>query len=399
MKYLLVSGFGTSITVDKRRLIIRTPSKKEAIEFYPHQIDYDTIIIDGHAGSISFEAIRWLMKHDITVLTLNWNGNLLASINPKEPNNGKLKVKQYSKYLDHKTRFEIAAKIIDEKIDKSYDLLKELSKYYDCIDVKQIKAAFAVESKIKKSGEVNDIRTYEGRVAAIYWDNLSKVFNVLYPEFHFVGRKNKTYSWNMNASDEINALLNYGYAVLESLCRKQINVIGLESCVGFVHEMDKSKTPLVYDLQELGRWIIDLSIIELLEEKVLGKSDFITTENYHIRLRERTARMLLEKIQCNLNKRVKYKGRNYTYENVLLGNVQDFANYIQDKSRDFAFAVPSIKINRNDNIEIKNALLNMTPEQRRELGINRNTLWYIKKNLVDGKRIKIYEKVKNKIAA
>jgi len=39
----------------------------------------------------------------------------------------------------------------------------------------------------------------------------------------------------------------------------------------------------------------------------------------------------------------------------------------------------------------------MTPEERRGLGINRNTLWYIQKNLREGKKIKIYDKVKAKI--
>ncbi len=86
MKPLLINGFGTSITVDKRKLIIDNRKNNDHLEFYPHQIDYDSIIIDGHTGNISFEAIRWLMKHDITVLTLNWNGNLLATINPKETN-------------------------------------------------------------------------------------------------------------------------------------------------------------------------------------------------------------------------------------------------------------------------------------------------------------------------
>lgn len=39
----------------------------------------------------------------------------------------------------------------------------------------------------------------------------------------------------MNASDEINALLNYGYAILESVTRKNINVVGLDQSVGFLH--------------------------------------------------------------------------------------------------------------------------------------------------------------------
>jgi len=33
----------------------------------------------------------------------------------------------------------------------------------------------------------------------------------------------------MNASDPINALLDYGYAILESMVRKDINTIGLMS--------------------------------------------------------------------------------------------------------------------------------------------------------------------------
>lgn len=398
MNPLLISGFGTSITVDKRKLIIDNKKNNEHLEFYPHQIDYDSIIIDGHTGNISFEAIRWLMKHDITILTLNWNGNLLATINPKETNVGKLRVKQYAKYLDTNARYNIASIIIEEKIKLSLNLLQELSLYHECIDINKIEKSFINEKIIiKGETDLNNLRTHEGRIATIYWDSLSKIFNELYPEFHYQGRRNKTNSWNMNASDEINALLNYGYAILESTSRKQINIVGLDSCVGFVHEMDKSKTPLVYDVQELGRWIIDLSVIQLLEEKQLKKSDFITTENYHIRLREQTAKKLIEKIQANYNNRTKYKGKNYTYENIILDNLMQLAGYILDKQDKLKFDIPAIKINRNDNIDIRDTLLNMTPEERRQLGINRNTLWYIKKNLREGKKVKVYDKVMTKI--
>ena len=78
-----------------------------------------------------------------------------------------------------------------------------------------------------------------------------KIFNKLNLEFHFVGRKDKTNSRNYNASDEINALLNYGYAILESEVRKSINGMGLDYSIGFLHEVNQSRTPLVYDIQEL----------------------------------------------------------------------------------------------------------------------------------------------------
>jgi CRISPR-associated protein Cas1 len=162
----------------------------------------------------------------------------------------------------------------------------------------------------------------------------------------------KSYFWNMNASDEVNALLNCGYAILESEIRKTINSIGLDSAVGFLHEVAASKTPLAYDMQELFRWLVDMSVIQLLEEKKLKKSDFIVTENYHIRLRETAAKMLIEKISLNLNRTTKYKSKNHTYQNILLDNVQHLANFMLGK-QSLQFNIPAVKIQRNDPLEFK----------------------------------------------
>lgn len=202
----------------------------------------------------------------------------------------------------------------------------------------------------------------------------------------------------MNASGEINALLNYGYAVLEAQVRKYINAVGLDPCVGYLYELAPSKQPLVYGLQELYRWIVDLSVIELLEEKKLKKSDFIVTESYHTRLRETTARLLVDSIKSTMNTRAAYKGKQHTYQTVLQDNVQLLANYVQDKQKELQFNVPGVQLKRNDDNAIREYILNMTPEQRNELGINKSTLWYIQKNLKEGKKVKLYEKVKAKLS-
>ena len=43
-------------------------------------------------------------------------------------------------------------------------------------------------------------------------------------------------SHQMNASDPVNVLLNYGYAVLESVSHKALSTSGLKPTVGFLHE-------------------------------------------------------------------------------------------------------------------------------------------------------------------
>lgn len=232
----------------------------------------------------------------------------------------------------------------------------------------------------------------------IYLTYLTKIFNKLNPEFNFTGRKNKSNSRNYNASDEINALLNYGYAVLESEIRKTINGIGLDYSVGFLHEINQSRTSLVYDIQELFRWLIDISVIQLLEEKKIKKSDFIITENYHTKLRENIAKLLIEKINSNFNARYNYKnGKNYSYQIILQDNMQQLANFIIGKKTEFDFVIPKIKLSRNDDLELREKILNMTPDERKKLRINKSTLWHIKKNLSEGKTPKIYKKILVKI--
>jgi CRISPR-associated protein Cas1 len=56
--------------------------------------------------------------------------------------------------------------------------------------------------------------------------------------------------------------------------------------------------------------------------------------------------------------------------------------------------MPAVPIKRNDDNATRDFILNMTPERRKELGINKSTLWYIQKKLRQGKKVKLYEKVK-----
>ncbi|MDE2589358.1 MAG: CRISPR-associated endonuclease Cas1, partial [Patescibacteria group bacterium] len=157
------------------------------------------------------------------------------------------------------------------------------------------------------------------------------------------------------------------------------------------------KTPLVYDFQELFRWIIDYSVIRILDENRLSKADFIVTENYHIRLRESTAKLLVEKITNNFNNKAPFRGKNYAYDLILLYKAQEFANYISGKNSKLDLSIPELKITDDDTLELKRKIMKMTPDQRKRLGINKSTLWYMKKNIAEGKNIKVYDKILSKL--
>ena len=136
--------------------------------------------------------MRWLSKHGINLTLLNWNGQLLANVIPEQPKSGKLRIKQYQKYLDSESRFEIALKIVQCKVKHSLNLLEELARFYESVDVMKIKKSIEKDDlfllDIMKNSEKQDISksikqlmTYEGRIAGIYHENLVKTFNQLNP--------------------------------------------------------------------------------------------------------------------------------------------------------------------------------------------------------------------------
>jgi hypothetical protein len=99
----------------------------------------------------------------------------------------------------------------------------------------------------------------------------------------------------------------------------------------------------------------------------------------------------------NFNTKVLYNGKYHSYQNILYENVRLLANYITGKSNALKFYIPEFKIDREDNTGLRNKILNMTIEERKKLDIRKNTLWYMKKHIKEGKRIKVYSKVMDKI--
>jgi CRISP-associated protein Cas1 len=81
-----------------------------------------------------------------------------------------------------------------------------------------------------------------------------------------------------NASDVINALLNYGYSVLSSEITKQIECIGLNPYYSFYHKNHESFQSLTYDLIESFQWIVEKTVYRLgntQNKKLQIKKNFI----------------------------------------------------------------------------------------------------------------------------
>ena len=125
----------------------------------------------------------------------------------------------------------------------------------------------------------------------------------------------------------VNAMLNYGYALLEAECLRAINTAGLDSHVGFLHEINPSKNSLAYDLQELFRFLVDMAIISLIESQKMYDKDFIRTETYSLRLKPSGAKKVTEEFNNWMNRKVPYKKQYVMWSYALLLKNREIAQY------------------------------------------------------------------------
>ncbi|MFG1414912.1 MAG: CRISPR-associated endonuclease Cas1 [Thermoplasmataceae archaeon] len=168
-----------------------------------------------------------------------------------------------------------------------------------------------------------------------------------------------------------------------------INALGLDASIGYLHEIAPSKHPLVYDLQELFGYVVDYSVIEILESK-LKKSDFITTGNYHIRLRAETSKKLIEMLKNNFNKRYEFMNKQHTLEKIMFENVGGLSRYISDKSKALEFSIHDFSVERTNSKDVKSRIIPIDPVNRRKLKINESTPSYQQKKIKEGKTVKVY---------
>jgi len=108
---------------------------------------------------------------------------------------------------------------------------------------------------------------------------------------------------NRNARHPVNALLNYGYAVLESQVRIAIAEIGLDPTLGYLHVCQPGRQALVYDLMEPYRPQVDREVLTFIRSHAFAPRDFIIDGRGVCRLHPELARtipsrILADTLQC-----------------------------------------------------------------------------------------------------
>jgi CRISP-associated protein Cas1 len=400
MRPLLISGFGTCLYT-RKGLVVDDKSRHLSIEYPPHQLPFDWVIVDNYTGYVSWSALRFLMAHAVPIVHMAWNGNLYGVTAPPGPIQARVKLGQYRTHIDASRRVAHASAFLRAKLGLSQCNLDAMAKGYT-MDPEPFRAEVARYPQSKWT-DINRLLEFEAKCANVYWKEFRTAIESLWPDSGFISRGNTTYSWSRNAADPINALLNYGYAILEARCRVAVVRAGFDPTIGYLHSIAPSKHPLVYDFQELGRALVDSVVLEMIraEPLVRKKGAFLRTTDWGLRLAPETAQKLLQRLSFAFSRKVPGK-RPITWETALLREAYRFAEDIATERRkprtfEFNLPLPAVHPDTLGNTNLTSKIATLTVPEARKIGIPKTTLWYQQKRLKQGAPLRVYRKVARRL--
>ena len=219
----------------------------------------------------------------------------------------------FEAYLDSKRRLIIARSLIETKLERSDQILDWLKETCDIeLDIRRFRKEASALSRAKT---VDDVRGVEGRAAEFYWQAFQKVVP---SKLEFRSRSTRTRHRQNNASDPTNALLNYGYSILQSYVRRAINMTGLDPSLGYLHEDKPATTPLVYDLQEPYRWLVDLTVLRMVLSRTFSWKDFyFSGDDFRLRIKPPLLDRYADLLREQFNSRVTYGGKRLAWDGII----------------------------------------------------------------------------------
>jgi CRISP-associated protein Cas1 len=235
------------------------------------------IVITGPDGYLTLEALIWCREHGITVTTLNLDCELVAHYATTDHVTQPSLLRRQATVSDTDTGTEIARELLIRKVNGQADLLLKLfndsntaGRLYHYAE--RMALSDAITQRERDTASLSELEgwagrdyfaTWAGRVR-IDWDTKS-LDRIPANWITYLGRSSQIIGGGKkyNASDPVNAMLNYAYTLGYAECRTACIAHGLSPALGFIHADKPGRDSLALDVLEAIRPDIDAYVLEL----------------------------------------------------------------------------------------------------------------------------------------
>jgi CRISPR-associated protein Cas1 len=334
---LVIDGFGKFIGKEENLIVVKEKGKTKKAN--PSELTQ--VIITGKA-SISSDAIDLLLKNSVDVVFIDKHGEITGRLSHPFIGMAKTRREQYLAYND-KRSVELSKEFALAKLRNQMAILANLAKARKESNKEAAEEIMEERSEIGRTisnlkevdgNRIDSVREeilgIEGKASNHYWNSLRLIFP---PEYKFEGRKGLDEKHSRYAQDIINAMLNYGYAILHSECIRAVELAGLDPYAGFLHSDRSGRTSLALDLmEEFRQQIVDKAVIKLISYKQI-KPNECEIRNFVCMLEDSARKTLLKEILERFENRTQYAGRNLTYSAIIQSQARKIAGFLRQEGK------------------------------------------------------------------
>jgi len=323
-----LKGYGFSVSVKDSKIVLKNCynpfSKPDVEEWFVRNMPYEKIVVSGK-GYISTEAMSILSENNRNIILLDTYGKPITFCHPMMDSRTatQYRIAQYDTFRNLVKCQYLKKQILNAKIKSQLEFLKSIGS-----DVKSLPEKEHLASKVY----FEEFRKFISEKYGFESRNQSQIRN----------SKN-------NATDVINVLLNYGYTVLAGEISKFVNGIGLDAYFGFMHKSHTGFQPLVYDLIEPFRWLVDFSVFQIANHKDSRKriklKEFAYTRDGNVVMEYDLIKRFLELLERNFIQERSYSFRHgaktkdglKSVQEITIAKimVQNLAEYCTGKQKEF----------------------------------------------------------------
>nr|MDO8109712.1 CRISPR-associated endonuclease Cas1 [Candidatus Sigynarchaeota archaeon] len=240
-----------------------------------------SVIISGNV-SITVPVLQHLAKNAVPVIFTEKN-KPIAVLNPFAAHGSVRVRKEQFAAIDSERGFYIAKRIIGGALENKARILLGLAKNRAANKPELEKTLRDIAQTIRDGSKKIDVLKYavdpvvnrfnlmgiEGDGSKEYFSALEKIIP---PVFNFSGRNRRP------PRDPVNAMLSFGYTILQGYITLGIAAVGLEPFAGFLHADRSGKPSLVLDMMEEFRQpVVDKLIISLVTKGIIKPTHFLST--------------------------------------------------------------------------------------------------------------------------
>lgn len=297
---IVVDGYGTTIAVDNSHLTIRDgfPPKRREIRLSRGRCRTTRIIVRAPAGVISISALDWCSQMGIPIAVLGSDSRFISCQMPAATPDGPLKRAQAMAGVTE-AGLSIAQRLLRTKLESQLAAIRGAFPDLGIVDPRSpapqraVREIEALLEALPRDTELRDLLAHEGYAARLYWELLSgeplpwATWAMKRIPDHWLRIWPREYGAKervRDATDPFNAILNYGYTLLEVETRIAATAQGLDPDLGLLHVDSRLRESLIYDLQEPIRTKVDTLSLAFCRRASLRPHMFIELRDGVVRL-------------------------------------------------------------------------------------------------------------------